>query len=128
MMVPSGMGIVRAKVTLLSADRSRTESLELVVETGSLLTRIPEEIPVRLGTPPTRSRRFRTIDGSVIERRVGDCRIMCEGEESYAPVVFGLPGDASVLGVTALEVLGLEVDPHNQTLKRVDAFLAYATA
>ena len=128
MMVPSGMGIVRAKVTLLSADRSQTESLELVVDTGSLLTWIPEEILVRLGTQPSRSHRFKTIDGTVVERRIGDCRILCEGEESYAPVVFGRSGDASVLGVTALEVLGLEVDPQNHTLKRVDAFLAYATA
>ncbi|SRR6266571_149640 len=126
MILPSGMG-VRAKVTLLSADRSQSISLELVVDTGSLLTWIPEEAPLRLGIQPSRSRRFRTIDGSVIERRIGDCRVVCEREESYAPVVFGHPEDASVLGVTALEILGLELKPHNQTLKRVDASLAYAT-
>jgi hypothetical protein len=61
-------------------------------------------------------------------RTVGDCRVRCEAEESYVPVVFGRTGDASVLGATALEVLGSEVDRQNHRLRRVDALLAYATA
>ena len=128
MMVPSGMGTVHAKVTFFSADRTRSETLELVVDTGSLYTWIPEETAARLGIQSMRIRRFRTIDGSVVERHVGDCRIRCEDEESYSPVVFGRAGDASVLGETALEVLGLEVDPPNRRLKRADSFMAYATA
>ncbi len=126
MMVPGGMGTVYAKVDVLSVDRTRKETVEIVVDTGSLLTWLPEEMMVRLGVSSVRTRRFRTIDGSVVERPVGDCMIECEGETSYTPVVFGRHGDACVLGVTALEVLGLEVDPQNHRLKKVDAFLAYA--
>jgi predicted aspartyl protease len=127
-MVPSGMGTVYAKVIFLSDDRTREEAVELIVDTGSLFTWVPEGLMSRLGARPTRTRRFRTIDGSVIDRPVGACRVSCEGEESYIPVVFGRAGDASVSGVTALEVLGLEVDPQNHRLRRVDAFIAYATA
>ena len=42
-------------------------------------------------------------------------------------MVFAGPGDASVLGVTALERLGLEVNPSTGTLRKVDAYLALAT-
>jgi len=128
MMVPGGMGTVYAKVTFFSEDRTREETVELIVDTRSLFTWIPEELIGRLEIRPTRVRRFRTIDGSIIERPVADCRVRCEDEESYTPVVFGRPGDASVLGITALEVLGLEVDPQNHRLKRGDAFIAYVTA
>lgn len=126
MMMPSRMGTVHAKVTIVSTDRVQREVIELVVDTGSLFTWIPEEVLSRLRVPRSRTHRFRTIDGSLVERPVADCLIECEGEESYTPVVHGREGDASVLGVAALEVLGLEVDPQNRRLKRVDAFLAYA--
>jgi predicted aspartyl protease len=39
-------------------------------------------------------------------------------------VVFGIDKDAGVLGVHALEGLGLEVDPITKELKKVDAILA----
>lgn len=49
------------------------------------------------------------------------------GERGYVGIVFAEPGDARVLGVTALERLGFEVDPGTQTLRRMDALPAFAT-
>ena len=126
-MVPNGMGTVYARVTLRSPDRTVSEVLDLVVDTGSLFTWVPEQVATRLGVRPGTTRRFRIIDGNVVERSVGDCLVECEGEEGYTRIVFGQVGDASVLGVTALEALGLQVDPQTHRLQRVDATLALAT-
>ena len=126
-MVPNGMGTVYARVTLRSPDRTVSEVLDLVVDTGSLFTWVPEQMATRLGVRPRTTRRFRTIDGNAVERSVGDCLVECEGEEGYTRIVFGQVGDASVLGVTTLEALGLQVDPQTHRLQRVDATLALAT-
>jgi len=56
---------------------------------------------------PRRVRQFRTIDGGIITRGVGVATVRCEGFEGDAEVVFTEEGDAQVLGVTALETLGL---------------------
>ncbi len=43
-------------------------------------------------------------------------------------VVLGEPGDFDVLGVDALEGLGLEVDPTTKELRRARALAAYLSA
>jgi len=121
------MGIVVAKVRISSADRVRAQALELIVDTGSTLTWIPAEVLEGLGHQPVGRQRFRTVDGSTVERPVGDAPVECEGQRGFVGVVFAGPGDASVLGVTALERLGLEVNPSTGTLRKVDAYLALAT-
>ena len=126
--MPPTMGIVHATVNLFSPDRVRSETVRLVVETGSVLTRIPEDTAERLGLQPQETMRFRTIDGMIVERPISDCFVECQGLRGYVPVVFARKGDAHVFGVTAMERLGLEVDPQAGTLKRVDAYLALVAA
>ncbi len=36
-------------------------------------------------------------------------------------IIFGDPGTEPILGVTALESVGIDADPRNQTLKRMPA-------
>ena len=43
------------------------------------------------------------------------------GEFVGATIVFGDPDSEPLLGVTALESVGIVVDPRNQTLKRLPA-------
>ncbi|MFZ4701173.1 MAG: hypothetical protein ACOYMG_14080, partial [Candidatus Methylumidiphilus sp.] len=49
----------------------------------------------------------------------GDIEFM--GEIAGGTIIFGEPGTEPILGVTALESVGIEVDPRNQTLKRLPA-------
>ena len=121
------MGIVVAKVRISSADRFRARELELIVDPGSTLTWVAAEVLEGLGHQPVGKQRFRTVDGSTVERPVGDAPVECEGQRGFVGVVFAGPGDASVLGVTALERLGLEVNPSTGTLRKIDAYLALAT-
>jgi len=73
---------------------------------------------------PTARWRFRTIDGRTVERDVGEAIIECLDERATTIVVFAERGDAEVLGVYALEGLGLEVDPVTRQLRKVEALLA----
>ncbi|WP_252900964.1 hypothetical protein [Vulcanisaeta sp. JCM 14467] len=68
--------------------------------------------------------RFRTIEGRVIERDIGEVIIESMGERATTIVVFAQEGDAEVLGAYSLEGLRLEVDPVTRQLKKVKALLA----
>ncbi len=39
------------------------------------------------------------------------------GDERHSPVVLGIPGDEPLLGVIALEILGLVLDPLQRTFR-----------
>lgn len=122
------MGMFSVWVRVFSADRTTWEELQLVVDTGSVFTWIPSDVAQRLGILPTDIQRFRSIDRGGIQRPVGDAVVELEGRRGAVGVVFGQPGDALVLGVTALERLGFEVDPRTQRLRRLDEQAAFAMA
>jgi len=121
--------MVYADVRIFSPDEMRTATVRLLVDTGSTLSWIPEEVLTRLGLRPRETRTFRPIDSreSPLRRPVADALIACQGLQGVAGVVFAKPGDGHVLGVTALERLGLTVDPTTGSLKQEDAFLAVAS-
>jgi hypothetical protein len=43
------------------------------------------------------------------------------GDVTAGRVLFGPPGSEPILGVTALESMGIVIDPANQTLRRLPA-------
>jgi predicted aspartyl protease len=118
------MGITRTKVALLSSDLTTRETLDLVVDTGSVFTWVPGDVALKLGHRPRMMWRIRTIEGRRIERPVCDAPIEVEGLQCVTRIVFAEPGDLHVLGVTALETLGLVVDPYTNSLRQEDATLA----
>lgn len=118
--------MTRVEITLFSRERDRQRTLEAMVDTGSVFTWIPEAIAADLGLVPLESWRFRTIDGRIIERSVCDAPVEIQKRRGIVRTVFAKPGDACVLGVTALEILGLTVDPTTGRLREEDATLAFA--
>ncbi len=58
-----------------------------------------------------------------MERQTGIATVEYNGRAAEVPVAFGEPGDATVIGVTTLELLGLEVDPVRQQLRPTDLLL-----
>jgi predicted aspartyl protease len=113
-----------AKVTLYSSDMSRSEQIELLVDTGSTYTWVSNVILERLNVKAETTRKFKTIDGRLLERRIGEVLMEYVNEKATRMVVFADKGDAEVLGVDALEGLGLEVDPITKRLKKAEALLA----
>ena len=98
-------------------DRARCLDLELIVDTGSTYTWIRRERLESIGVRPSGTRRFRAIEGRAVEREVGEAVIGCLGERATR-VVFAERDDVEVMGVEALEGLGLEVDPVTRQLRR----------
>lgn len=106
------MGLLRVQLGLANPFQpERKISLEVLVDTGALLSIIPAERLRELGVEPRERRTFKLADGREIEREVGEVQFEYDGYEGTSKVVFGQKGDAVVMGVLALETLGLEVDP-----------------
>lgn len=118
------LGHTLAKVTLRNPDVSKTEQIELLVDTGSTYTWVSSALLKKLGVEEKTMRRFKTINGRMLDRKVGEIIIEYLDEKATRMVVFAEKGDAEVLGVDALEGLGLEVDPITKQLKKAEALLA----
>jgi len=118
------LGHTIAKVTLHSPDTSTSEQIELLVNTGSTYTWVSTDVLKRLNVEARIDRKFKTTDGRLLERKVGEVLIEYMNEKATRMVVFAGKGDAEVLGVDALEGLGLEVDPITKRLKKAEALLA----
>ena len=98
--------------------------MELLVDTGSTYTWIARALLEDLAVKPSTLRNFRTIDGRTLKREVGEVLMEYAKEQATRMVVFAEAGDAHVLGVDALEGLGLEVDPTTKELRKSEALLA----
>jgi len=119
------VGHTFAKVKLYNpGDQTKTLDLDLIVDTGSTYTWVKRARLSSLGIKPMSRRVFKTIEGRLVEREIGEALIECGGERATTIVVFAEEGDAEVLGAYALEGLGLEVDPTTKELRRSQAILA----
>jgi len=122
------MGHTVARVRLYNPhDMSKCLELELLVDTGSTYSWIKRSRLERLGIKPMTKWKFKTIEGRVIERDIGEAVIECLGERATTIVVLAEDAedkDAEVLGVYSLEGLRLEIDPVTKQLRKIEALLA----
>jgi len=95
-----------------------------LVDTGSTSTWVSNVVLEGLSVEAKTIRKFKTMDGRLLERKVGEVIIEYIGEKATRMVVFAEEGDVEVLGVEALEGLGLEVDPVTKQLRKAEALLA----
>ncbi len=111
------MGALQTKVRVANPDEhSRSEEIDLLVDTGATFTVLPPEVWLRVGLMSEITRRLRTADGRVLEREQGLAYVEVDGQRGTVPVVQGGEGDMPVLGVTSLEILGLAFDPVRREL------------
>jgi clan AA aspartic protease len=113
------MGLTRVRVVIKNPEAEIFREIDLIVDTGSIFTWISRDVLKELNIRPRRVRHFKTIDGRIITREVGIATIKYEDFEGDVEVVFAEKDDAQVLGVTALETLGFEVDPVTGKLRYV---------
>lgn len=114
------MGITQVTVAVVNpADAERRWEGLFLVDTGSIDCLVPGKHLREIGIQPKGKRSYELADGTEISLEVGVAQIEFMGEVVGATVIFG-PDDAeSILGMTALESVGIEVDPRNQRLKRL---------
>ena len=101
------------------------KELPLIVDTGSEDTWITRKILKEIGVEPRFTRTYRTINNARVKREVGPVEVEFLGMRMPCPTVFAEEEDANVLGATALEILGLEVDPRTHEIRPAEALAAY---
>ena len=106
------MGEVRVPVRVSSNSRSgRSHTLQLLVDTGATIPRIPESVLKALGVLPDQRVGIEYADGRAETRRAGFVQFRINGATAVSLTVFGKKTEEPLLGVTVLEQLGLAVDP-----------------
>jgi clan AA aspartic protease len=115
-----GLTKVTAKLSPFGNSKKSYESVFLVY-TGATDSMVPAPDLERIGVTREGKMSYELADGTVKEYPFGLARIEFMGETTAGRVIFGLPGAEPILGVTALESVGIVVDPANKTLKRLPA-------
>lgn len=115
-----GLTKVTTKLTNLMAPERSFEEIFLV-DTGAIDSMAPADELERIGIVKEGKMSYELVDGTVKESPYGLVRIEFMGEITAGRVIFGEPGTEPLLGVTALESVGIMVDPASKTLKRLPA-------
>jgi clan AA aspartic protease len=116
------MGATQVTVAVVNpADTTRRWEGLFLVDTGSLDCYIPGNRLREIGIKPIGQRAYELADGSKATKDIAVAQIEFMGEVIGATVVFGEDDVEPLLGVLALESVGIEVDPQTQRLKRLPA-------
>ena len=109
------MGHVVVDAELAGAKRER---VRVLVDTGATYSVLPADLAKRLKiTEAPRRLKVRLVDGRRKSMRVGTVFVRLLGREAADTALIGPPGIEPLLGVEALEALGLAVDPTSRKLK-----------
>jgi clan AA aspartic protease len=101
--------------------KKRPYRASFLVDTGATDTFAPSSELRKAGIKPVAKTSYELANGEVVEYPYGLAQIEFMGEITAGRVIFG-PEDADpLLGVTALESVGIMVDPARKTLKRLPA-------
>ena len=115
-----GLTKVTTKLTSLQEPAATYEAVFLV-DTGATDSLVPGDELDKIGIRREGKMSYELADGTVREYPFGLARIEFMGEITAGRVIFGAPECEPLLGVTALESVGIVVDPANKTLKRLPA-------
>ena len=98
-----------------------TYEAEFLVDIGATDSMAPARELTRIGVKPVGTTVYELADGRVQEYPFGLVEIAFMGEVTAGRIVFGPDSAEPLLGVTALESVGITVDPATRTLKRLPA-------
>ena len=116
------MGVTHVNVVIRNpAEPSRSREGRFLVDTGAIDSLVPRPQLESIGLVPKGQRVYELADGREIKMDVttGDLEFM---DELTAGIIIMGDADAEpLLGVTALESAGVEVDPQSQRLKKLPA-------
>ena len=116
------MGVTHVTVAVCNpGDPNRRWDALFLVDTGATDCVVPGKALREIGVLPKSKRTYELADGSEIKLEIGVAQIEFMGEVVGATVIFGDDDVEPILGVTALESVGIEIDPQNQRLKRLPA-------
>jgi predicted aspartyl protease len=106
------MGYVRVRVVVANPLRRdlKVED-DFIADTGAIYTVIPRAMAETLELEVTDRRRFKIASGEIVEYPVSEAYIKVGDKGVTSLVAIGSNKIPKLLGVTTLELLGLQVDP-----------------
>jgi len=115
-----GLTKVTTRITALGNGEKSYEAV-FRVDTGATDSMVPAPELEKIGLRREGKMAYELADGEIREYAYGLARIQFLGEITAGRVIFGEPDCEPILGVTALESVGIMVDPASQTLHRLPA-------
>ena len=110
------MGTFSYPIEVISADGTRSETVNALVDTGSTFTCLPASLLHELGIVPSRRIQSELPDGSILDDEVGEAYVRVAGIERPTIVTFADENAPPVIGKYTLEGALLVVDPVQQRL------------
>ena len=90
-----------------------------LADTGATDSLVPKPHLEAIGLAPEGKRVYELADGSELELDIAVARIEFMDTWTGGTVIFGDAAAEPILGATALESAGVEIDPANQRLQRL---------
>jgi predicted aspartyl protease len=91
--------------------RDLKTELEFIADTGAIYTVMPKSVAERLELEVMDKRRFKIASGETVEYPVSEAFLELEGKGVTSLVALAPEKTPTLLGVTTLELLGLQVNP-----------------
>lgn len=118
------MGATYVDVTIRNpAEPHRTWTGAFLVDTGAFDSLVPRSHLEAIGLAPRGIREYTLADGRRAALDITVAEIEFEGERVGGTVIYGDDCVEPLLGVTALESGGFEVNPRSERLERLPAVL-----
>jgi clan AA aspartic protease len=117
----SNMGLTRVAVRLRSFISSDFYQSQFLVDTGATDSLAPSSELKKIGIKAIGKMAYELATGTIVEYEFGLAEISFMNETTAGRIIFGPDNVEPLLGVTALESVGITIDPANRTLKRLPA-------
>ena len=116
------MGLTKVTVTVtnITKDKPPYDNLFLV-DTGAIDCMAPKKALINAGIAIEGKSVYELANGQPVEYEYGFARISFMGSETVSQIIFGPEDCEPILGVVALENVGIAVDPVSNTLKKMTA-------
>ena len=112
--------MIHVDVTIRNpADKSRSWQGRFLVAASAMDSVAPRRHLEALGIEPHGQRVYELADGAQTRMDIGGARIEFLGVLTHADVIFGNDDAEPILGMTALQSAGIEIDPRNQRLNKL---------
>jgi clan AA aspartic protease len=115
------MGLTHIAVQLRSSGSKNAYSANFVVDTGATDSMVPASELKRIGIEPVGKKTYELASGELVEYEIAFAEFAFMGDIIVSRVIFGPDNGEPILGVIALELVGVVVDPLSQKLKKLPA-------
>ena len=116
------MGLTRVTTGVTNLAGSGTPyQAEFLVDSGAVDCLGPTDRLRAAGIEPEGKAVYEPANGQPVEYEYGFARVALMGQETVVQIIFGPDGAKPILGVVALENMGVTIDPTSRVLRRLHA-------